>query len=134
MHDNDLFHCFLSDFTEICDSDVLEISPICRINDAFSLSILCLLESCWRHSPLFQKLRGTSLPVTLWRSGPWADCIYVFVLILICCVKRARVWIPDPEMVWKAAVILKDYKEGDESLKIRLQNEEELIEIEDSVS
>lgn len=37
-------------------------------------------------------------------------------------------------MVWKAASILRDYKEGDKSLKIKLDDEEELIEIEDSVS
>ncbi|XP_075064119.1 unconventional myosin-Va isoform X9 [Mixophyes fleayi] len=36
-------------------------------------------------------------------------------------VKRARVWIPDPEEVWKSAEIQKDYKPGDTILQLRLE-------------
>ncbi|KAM9311372.1 unconventional myosin-Va isoform 2-T2 [Gastrophryne carolinensis] len=36
-------------------------------------------------------------------------------------VKLARVWIPDPEEVWKSAEILKDYKPGDTVLNLRLE-------------
>ncbi|KAM9311373.1 unconventional myosin-Va isoform 3-T3 [Gastrophryne carolinensis] len=35
--------------------------------------------------------------------------------------KLARVWIPDPEEVWKSAEILKDYKPGDTVLNLRLE-------------
>ncbi|XP_031755045.1 unconventional myosin-Va isoform X6 [Xenopus tropicalis] len=35
--------------------------------------------------------------------------------------KHARVWIPDPEEVWKSAEILKDYKPGDTVLRLRLE-------------
>lgn len=34
-----------------------------------------------------------------------------------------RVWIPDPEEVWKAAEITKDYKEGETVLHLRLEDE-----------
>uniref|UniRef100_A0A8C3VA90 Unconventional myosin-Va n=1 Tax=Catharus ustulatus TaxID=91951 RepID=A0A8C3VA90_CATUS len=33
----------------------------------------------------------------------------------------ARVWIPDPEEVWKSAELLKDYKPGDKVLQLRLE-------------
>ncbi|KAG8575719.1 hypothetical protein GDO81_009651 [Engystomops pustulosus] len=35
--------------------------------------------------------------------------------------KHARVWIPDPEDVWKSAEIQKDYKPGDTVLRLRLE-------------
>ncbi|XP_053159330.1 unconventional myosin-Vb isoform X2 [Hemicordylus capensis] len=34
-----------------------------------------------------------------------------------------RVWIPDPEEVWKSAEIIKDYKEGDRTLHLKLEDE-----------
>ncbi len=34
-----------------------------------------------------------------------------------------RVWIPDPDDVWKAAEIIKDYKEGDTVLHLKLEDE-----------
>uniref|UniRef100_A0A673KVI9 Unconventional myosin-Vb-like n=1 Tax=Sinocyclocheilus rhinocerous TaxID=307959 RepID=A0A673KVI9_9TELE len=34
-----------------------------------------------------------------------------------------RVWIPDPEDVWKSAEIIKDYKEGDPVLNLKLEDE-----------
>uniref|UniRef100_A0A670IUE5 Myosin VB n=2 Tax=Podarcis muralis TaxID=64176 RepID=A0A670IUE5_PODMU len=34
-----------------------------------------------------------------------------------------RVWIPDPEEVWKSAEIIKDYKEGDKTLHLKLEDE-----------
>ncbi|TWW66679.1 Unconventional myosin-Vb [Takifugu flavidus] len=37
--------------------------------------------------------------------------------------KFTRVWIPDPEEVWKAAEITKDYKEGETVLHLRLEDE-----------
>ncbi|XP_028273403.1 unconventional myosin-Vb isoform X1 [Parambassis ranga] len=37
--------------------------------------------------------------------------------------KHTRVWIPDPEDVWKAAEITKDYKEGEPVLHLRLEDE-----------
>ncbi|KAJ8394306.1 hypothetical protein AAFF_G00047130 [Aldrovandia affinis] len=37
-----------------------------------------------------------------------------------------RVWIPDPEEVWKAAEIIKDYKEGDPILHLKLEDESPL--------
>uniref|UniRef100_A0A8C8BLA1 Myosin VB n=1 Tax=Otus sunia TaxID=257818 RepID=A0A8C8BLA1_9STRI len=33
------------------------------------------------------------------------------------------VWIPDPDEVWRSAEIIKDYKEGDESLHLKLEDE-----------
>ncbi|XP_016381717.1 unconventional myosin-Vb isoform X1 [Sinocyclocheilus rhinocerous] len=37
--------------------------------------------------------------------------------------KYTRVWIPDPEDVWKSAEIIKDYKEGDPVLNLKLEDE-----------
>uniref|UniRef100_A0A8C2SH09 Myosin VB n=1 Tax=Capra hircus TaxID=9925 RepID=A0A8C2SH09_CAPHI len=34
-----------------------------------------------------------------------------------------RVWIPDPDEVWRSAELTKDYKEGDKSLQLRLEDE-----------
>nr|XP_020836654.1 unconventional myosin-Va isoform X6 [Phascolarctos cinereus] len=40
--------------------------------------------------------------------------------------KFARVWIPDPEEVWKSAELLKDYKPGDKVLQLRLEGGKDL--------
>ncbi|XP_067231805.1 unconventional myosin-Vb isoform X1 [Chanodichthys erythropterus] len=40
--------------------------------------------------------------------------------------KYTRVWIPDPDEVWRAAEIIKDYKEGDSVLHLRLEDESTL--------
>ncbi|XP_018609412.1 unconventional myosin-Vb isoform X3 [Scleropages formosus] len=40
--------------------------------------------------------------------------------------KYTRVWIPDPEEVWRAAEIIKDYKEGDPILHLKLEDESTL--------
>uniref|UniRef100_A0A674GG78 Myosin VA n=1 Tax=Taeniopygia guttata TaxID=59729 RepID=A0A674GG78_TAEGU len=40
--------------------------------------------------------------------------------------KYARVWIPDPEEVWKSAELLKDYKPGDKVLQLRLEDGKDL--------
>ncbi|KAJ8338766.1 hypothetical protein SKAU_G00355520 [Synaphobranchus kaupii] len=40
--------------------------------------------------------------------------------------KYTRVWIPDTEEVWKAAEIVKDYKEGDPILHLKLEDESPL--------
>ncbi|XP_069043010.1 unconventional myosin-Vb isoform X1 [Lepisosteus oculatus] len=37
--------------------------------------------------------------------------------------KYTRVWIPDPEDVWKPAEITKDYKEGDRVMHLKLEDE-----------
>ncbi|XP_037607713.1 unconventional myosin-Vb isoform X3 [Sebastes umbrosus] len=37
--------------------------------------------------------------------------------------KYTRVWIPDPEEVWKAAEIIRDYKEGESILHLKLEDE-----------
>ncbi|KAM6229611.1 LOW QUALITY PROTEIN: unconventional myosin-Vb [Porphyrio hochstetteri] len=37
--------------------------------------------------------------------------------------KDTRVWIPDPDEVWRSAEIIKDYKEGDKSLHLKLEDE-----------
>uniref|UniRef100_A0A8C3L1A2 Unconventional myosin-Va n=1 Tax=Chrysolophus pictus TaxID=9089 RepID=A0A8C3L1A2_CHRPC len=37
-----------------------------------------------------------------------------------------RVWIPDPEEVWKSAELLKDYKPGDKVLQLRLEEGKDL--------
>uniref|UniRef100_A0A8D2M4E1 Myosin VB n=1 Tax=Zonotrichia albicollis TaxID=44394 RepID=A0A8D2M4E1_ZONAL len=34
-----------------------------------------------------------------------------------------EVWIPDPDEVWRSAEIIKDYKEGDKSLQLKLEDE-----------
>uniref|UniRef100_A0A8C4XTE8 Myosin VB n=1 Tax=Falco tinnunculus TaxID=100819 RepID=A0A8C4XTE8_FALTI len=34
-----------------------------------------------------------------------------------------KVWIPDPDEVWRSAEIIKDYKEGDKSLHLKLEDE-----------
>ncbi|XP_068107476.1 unconventional myosin-Vb isoform X2 [Hyperolius riggenbachi] len=38
-------------------------------------------------------------------------------------VRYTRVWIPDPEDVWRSAEIIKDYKEGDKTLHLKLEDE-----------
>lgn len=40
-----------------------------------------------------------------------------------CVFQYTRVWIPDPEEVWKPAEIIKDYKEGDPVLHLKLEDE-----------
>ncbi|XP_076020417.1 unconventional myosin-Vb isoform X2 [Genypterus blacodes] len=40
--------------------------------------------------------------------------------------KYTRVWIPDPEDVWKAAEITRDYKEGEHILHLKLEDESPL--------
>ncbi|XP_016332706.1 unconventional myosin-Vb-like [Sinocyclocheilus anshuiensis] len=40
--------------------------------------------------------------------------------------RYTRVWIPDPEEVWKSAEIIKDYKEGDKVLHLKLEDESTL--------
>nr|XP_048275392.1 unconventional myosin-Vb isoform X1 [Myodes glareolus] len=37
--------------------------------------------------------------------------------------RYTRVWIPDPDEVWRSAELTKDYKEGDESLQLRLEDD-----------
>ncbi|CAH2296742.1 unconventional myosin-Vb isoform X2 [Pelobates cultripes] len=37
--------------------------------------------------------------------------------------RYTRVWIPDQEEVWKSAEIIKDYKEGDKTLHLKLEDE-----------
>uniref|UniRef100_G3TWQ5 Unconventional myosin-Va n=1 Tax=Loxodonta africana TaxID=9785 RepID=G3TWQ5_LOXAF len=41
-------------------------------------------------------------------------------------IQFARVWIPDPEEVWKSAELLKDYKPGDKVLLLRLEEGKDL--------
>lgn len=41
----------------------------------------------------------------------------------MCVFQYTRVWIPDPEEVWKPAEIIKDYKEGDPVLHLKLEDE-----------
>ncbi|XP_062411237.1 unconventional myosin-Vb isoform X2 [Sardina pilchardus] len=40
--------------------------------------------------------------------------------------KYTRVWIPDPEDVWKSAEIVRDYKEGEPTLHLKLEDESPL--------
>ncbi|XP_038185510.1 unconventional myosin-Vb [Arvicola amphibius] len=39
------------------------------------------------------------------------------------CMQYTRVWIPDPDEVWRSAELTKDYKEGDKSLQLRLEDD-----------
>lgn len=53
-----------------------------------------------------------------------ADLTVVHPEVTAVCVvalQYARVWIPDPEEVWKSAELLKDYKPGDKVLQLRLE-------------
>lgn len=45
----------------------------------------------------------------------------IFVCVLV--FQYTRVWIPDPEDVWRAAEIIKDYKEGEPILHLKLEDE-----------
>lgn len=40
----------------------------------------------------------------------------------LCFSQAARVWIPDAEEVWKSAELIKDYKNGDASLQLMLED------------
>lgn len=42
---------------------------------------------------------------------------------MMCLFQYTRVWIPDPEDVWKAAEIIRDYKEGEPVLHLKLEDE-----------
>uniref|UniRef100_A0A8C9MC12 Myosin VB n=1 Tax=Panthera tigris altaica TaxID=74533 RepID=A0A8C9MC12_PANTA len=42
---------------------------------------------------------------------------------LVLIFQYTRVWIPDPDEVWRSAELTKDYKEGDTSLQLRLEDE-----------
>uniref|UniRef100_A0A8C3IYR9 Myosin VA n=1 Tax=Chrysemys picta bellii TaxID=8478 RepID=A0A8C3IYR9_CHRPI len=44
----------------------------------------------------------------------------------ICSILCQVVWIPDPEEVWKSAELLKDYKQGDKVIQLRLEEGKEL--------
>ncbi|XP_057645309.1 unconventional myosin-Vb isoform X1 [Chionomys nivalis] len=37
--------------------------------------------------------------------------------------RYTRVWIPDPDEVWRSAELTKDYKDGDKSLQLRLEDD-----------
>ena len=41
--------------------------------------------------------------------------------------KGARIWIPDPERVWRGAELLRDYKTGDKELLIQTEDDEETL-------
>ncbi|XP_028970878.1 unconventional myosin-Vc isoform X2 [Esox lucius] len=41
--------------------------------------------------------------------------------------KYNRVWIPDPEHVWKSAEILRDFRPGDETLELQLEDGAEIL-------
>ncbi|XP_059102800.1 unconventional myosin-Vb [Peromyscus eremicus] len=44
--------------------------------------------------------------------------------VLHCCIPQyTRVWIPDPDEVWRSAELTQDYKEGDKSLQLRLEDD-----------
>lgn len=49
----------------------------------------------------------------------WLDVFFFFLSWLSQC---ARVWIPDIEEVWKSAELTKDYKNGDASLQLMLED------------
>jgi hypothetical protein len=42
-----------------------------------------------------------------------------FLLVL----QYTRVWIPDPDEVWRSAELIKDFKEGEKSLQLKLEDE-----------
>lgn len=42
---------------------------------------------------------------------------------MLCLFQYTRVWIPDPDDVWKAAEITRDYKEGEAVLHLKLEDE-----------
>lgn len=44
-------------------------------------------------------------------------------VVMMCLFQFTRVWIPDPEDVWKAAEIIRDYKEGEAVLHLKLEDE-----------
>ncbi|ETE68357.1 Myosin-Va [Ophiophagus hannah] len=41
-------------------------------------------------------------------------------------IQYARIWIPDSELVWKSAELLKDYKPGDKVLHLRLEDDKDI--------
>lgn len=53
-------------------------------------------------------------------------CVFVFKVLKLrlfyCVGQYNRVWIPDPEEVWKSAEIAKDYRVGDKVLRLLLED------------
>ena len=49
---------------------------------------------------------------------------YLILTIASLCVslQRARVWVRDPELVWKGGELTKDYTEGDKELQVELED------------
>uniref|UniRef100_A0A6Q2XDB4 Myosin VC n=1 Tax=Esox lucius TaxID=8010 RepID=A0A6Q2XDB4_ESOLU len=47
--------------------------------------------------------------------------------IIILLLMYNRVWIPDPEHVWKSAEILRDFRPGDETLELQLEDGAEIL-------
>lgn len=54
------------------------------------------------------------------QSNWWVE-LNLFVCVFV--LQYTRVWIPDPEDVWRAAEIIKDYKEGEPILHLKLEDE-----------
>lgn len=62
-------------------------------------------------------------PLCLLQNITVCSCSVWLTFVMVCLFQYTRVWIPDPEDVWKAAEITRDYKEGDAVLHLKLEDE-----------
>ena len=61
------------------------------------------------------------LPIISALNGIYVQSAYSLVSSII---KGARIWIPDPESVWRGAELLKDFKSGDKTLLVHTEDGE----------
>uniref|UniRef100_A0A7N8WS61 Unconventional myosin-Va n=1 Tax=Mastacembelus armatus TaxID=205130 RepID=A0A7N8WS61_9TELE len=69
-----------------------------------------------------------------WFPQEIQDIHHVFCLTFLFCLpvsQCARVWIPDAEEVWKSAELTKDYKNGDASLQLVLEDGTKILALND---
>ncbi len=55
------------------------------------------------------------------RARVTSNGVFVFL-----CLQGAQVWIPDPDVVWKGASLLEDYKDGKKQITLKYEGENEV--------
>lgn len=69
-------------------------------------------------------LRETHEQLLTWilRGGHNFQCDVPDVLRCSCLLQYNRVWVADPQQVWRSAEITRDFRPGDSALELRLEN------------
>ncbi|XP_050996787.1 unconventional myosin-Vc [Acomys russatus] len=92
----------------------------------FSSTVGSAPQHRWATSRLLgRELSGCRGPSAVPSVGVLGGC-HVEIKPALSCGQYNRVWIPDPEEVWKSAEIAKDYRVGDRVLRLLLEDGTEL--------